>query len=116
MNLKSRKTIFAIIGILGAVFGFVAKEFGLTIDPAAVLGTVVIALIYIFGEGKLDLERFKTQANRFADPKFLVALFTVIITQLNTVFGWNLPIEFIVGVMSALLGIIFKIEHKNAVS
>jgi len=104
----SRKTIFAILGVVGAVFGFVAKEFGLSIDPNSVIASLVVAMVYIFGEAKVDLSRLRVQANKWSDPKFIISLAMFILAQVNSSFGLNLPIELIIGILTVILGVIFK--------
>ena len=104
----SRKNLFLILGAIGAVLGFFAQEFGLTIDPVAVIGSIIIALVYIFGEGKADIQRIGTQLGKFKDPKFWIAFITFLIGYVNQAFGWNLPTEVIIVVVSLILGILFK--------
>jgi hypothetical protein len=104
----SRKSLFAILGVLGAALGFIAQEFGLSIDPSAVIGSIIIALVYIFGEFKADIKRIGSQLGKFKDPKFLIALFAAILGYANQAFSLNLPIEIIIGFLTLLLGILFK--------
>ena len=110
----SRKTIFAILGVLGAVLGFIGKEFGLSIDPSAVIATLVVAMVYIFGEAKVDLSRLRQQAHKWTDPKFITALAMTILVQVNSAFGLNLPIELIIGILTVILGVLFKKEKDSA--
>jgi len=109
----SRKTLFAVLGVLGAVFGFIAKEFGLSMDPNSIIATLVVAIVYIFGEAKIDLERMRRQAHKWSDPKFLIALALFILGQVNSTFGLNLPIELIIGILTIFLGIIFKKDRDS---
>jgi len=107
----SRKTIFAILGAIGAVLGFFAKDFGLSIDPVAVLGAVAIALVYIFGEAKNDASRIMAQSHKFKDPKFWIAFVAYIVAYVNEAFGLNLPVEIIVTVVTIILGFLFKKDN-----
>ena len=104
----SRKTLFAILGVLGAVLGFVAKEFGLVINPAAVIGSITVALIYIFAEGKADIKRIGYQYKKFKDVKFWIAFVAALLGYVNQAFGLNLPVEIILGFLTLVLGILFK--------
>lgn len=112
----SRKTIMLILGIIGGAGAFIAQEFGLALDPASVIGAVTVALVYIFGEMKVDMERLRAQAHKWSDPKFISALAMVILAQVNSAFGLNLPIELIMGILTILLGILFKKDHKQEVN
>jgi tetrahydromethanopterin S-methyltransferase subunit E len=107
----SRKTIFAILGAIGAALGFFAKDFGLSIDPAAVMGAVVIALVYIFGEAKNDASRIVAQSHKFKDPKFWIAFVAYIVAYVNEAFGLKLPTEMIVTIVTVLLGLLFKKDN-----
>jgi hypothetical protein len=103
----SRKTIIAILGV---VLVFLKEQFGLALDVTAFLGIV----LYLLFESKLDARRIISQVGRFKDPKFWLALVTAILPVLNTEFGWNLPIEAIVSVLSVLLAVIFGVAiHKS---
>jgi uncharacterized membrane protein len=103
----SRKTIIAILGV---VLVFLKEQFGLALDVTAFLGVV----LYLLFESKLDARRIISQAGRFKDPKFWIALVTAILPVLNAEFGWNLPIEAIVSVLSVLLAVIFGVAiHKS---
>jgi hypothetical protein len=104
----SRKNLFAVLGVLGAALGFFAQEFGLVIDPAAVIGSLIIALAYIFGEGKADINRIRAQAGKWKDAKFWIAFLAYIIGYINQAFGLQLPVEIIIGFLTLLLGILFK--------
>jgi tetrahydromethanopterin S-methyltransferase subunit E len=109
----SRKTIMLILGIVGSVGSVIAREFGLAFDPASVIGAVVVALVYIFGEMKVDQQRLRAQAHKWGDPKFISAIILSLLAQVNSAFGLNLPIELIMGILTILLGILFKKDHTQ---
>ena len=106
-NKLSRKSIFAILGVL---LVFLKETFGLAIEPTAFLGIV----LYLLFEAKLDVKKVYAQAHRFLDPKFWIALVTALLPVLNTEFGWNLPIDLIIGTLSALLAVLFGVAFKKA--
>ena len=109
----SRKTIFAVIGVLGAVFAYIAKEFGLSIDVMAIMAGLVSILVYVFGEAKNDFARIGRQIGRFKDPKFILAIIAVFLSALNKNFGTGIPVEAVIAVLTVIMGLLFKKEHAN---
>ena len=109
----SRKSLFAIIGVIGAVLAYVAKEFGLSVDIGVVMAGFISVLVYIFGEFKLDLQRFHRQLGRFKDPKFILAVISVFLTALNENFGTGIPVEAVIAVLTVIMGLLFKAEHDK---
>ena len=103
----SRKSIFAVLGVL---LVFLKEQFGLAIEPAAFLGIV----LYLIFEAKLDLKKIYSQTHRFLDPKFWIALVTALIPVLNSELGLNLPVDLIIGTLSAILAILFGVAFKKA--
>lgn len=103
----SRKSIFAILGVL---LVFLKEQFGLAIDVTAFVGII----LYLLFEAKLDLKRITSQAARFKDPKFWVALVATILPAINAEFGLNLPVEAIISVLSVILALLFGVAYKNA--
>ena len=110
----SRKTLLAILGVLGAVFAFIAKEFGLSIDTVAVTAAIASIIVYIYGEMKLDFERFRSQAHRFSDPKFIIALISVILGAINKNFGLAIPVEAIIAILTVIMGVLFRKEYVKS--
>jgi len=102
-----RKTLMAVLGIIGAILAFFQQQFGLSIDSTAVIGSIGIILAYIFFEAKLDFRRIQKGIAKFKDPKFWIALIGVILTALNGFLGWNLPVEIILGIVTVLLSWLF---------
>jgi len=103
----SRKSILALIGVLGALIAVLTGQFGLSPDAIAAFGGLTAVIIYIFGEMKLDLKRIGGQSGRFKDPKFWLAVITALLAAVNKEFGLNLPAEYIVGVLNFVLIILF---------
>ena len=105
-----RKTLMAILGILGAILAFFQNQFGLSIDSTAFIGGLSVVLLYVFFEAKADFLRIKAQAKKFADPKFWLGLISVILTALNEAFNWNLPLNIIIPALAFLMSILFGID------
>lgn len=106
----SRKTITAALGLIGAVLVFVSNEFGLSIDPTAVLAGLSSVVLYVLLEGKLDIKRIGSQIGKFKDVKFWLAFISAILVAVNEAFGLALPVEAIVGVLTLIMGVLFKVE------
>lgn len=106
----SRKSILAVLGVIGALVAVLTGEFGLSADAVAAFGGLTAIIIYIFGEMKLDIQRIGSQAGRFKDPKFWIAVVTALLAAINKEFGLNLPAEYIVGVLNFVLAILFGIK------
>ena len=106
----SRKTLLAILAVIGAVLVFVGKEFGLTLDASAVMAGITAILLYIFFEMKADFKRVGTQIGKFTDPKFLLALAASILAAVNTHFGLGIPVEAVIAVLALIMGVLFKAQ------
>jgi len=109
----SRKTLLAVIGVLTAILAFFSEEFGLNLDAQAVMAGLLVVVLYVLFEAKLDLRRFKSQAGRFKDPKFWLAFISVLLGALNEQFGLNLPAEAIIAVLTLVMSILFKVDFKK---
>jgi uncharacterized membrane protein len=103
----SRKSLIAILGVL---FVFLKEQFGLAIDATA----FVAILAYLLFESKLDAKRIYSQAGRFKDPKFWIALIAALVPVINAEFGFNLPADAIIIVLNLLLAILFKSAFNKA--
>jgi len=110
----SRKTITAVLGLIGAALAFVSSEFGLSIDPTAVLAGLSSVVLYVLLEGKLDIKRVGSQIGKFKDVKFWLAFISAILVAANETFGLALPVEAIVAVLTVIMGVLFKVEFKKA--
>lgn len=110
----SRKTITAAIGIIGAVLAFFSEQFGLSINPVAVMAGLASIVTYVLLEGKLDIKRVGSQLGKFKDPKFWLAFISAIIVAASETFGLALPVEAIVAVLTVIMGVLFKVEFKKA--
>ena len=109
----SRKTITAALGIIGAVLAFFSEQFGLSIDPVAVIAGLSAITLYLLWEGKLDIRRVGSQLGKFTDPKFICALISTILVAVSETFGLALPVEAIVAVLTVIMGVLFKAEFKK---
>ena len=103
----SRKTILGVIGVLGAVLTVFADQFGLAIDATAAIAGLTAVTLYILFEAKLDLKRIGEQVGKFKDPKFWIALISAVLVALSEGFGWNIPTETIVSVLTLLMSLLF---------
>jgi len=110
----SRKTLTAAIGIVGAVLAFFSEQFGLSIDPVAVMAGLSSIVLYVLLEGKLDIKRVGSQIGKFKDPKFIIALISTILVAVSEAFGLELPVEAIVAVLTVIMGVLFKAEFNKA--
>lgn len=110
----SRKTITAIIGIIGAVLAFFSEQFGLSIDPTAVIAGLSSIVLYVLLEGKLDIKRVGSQIGKFKDPKFWLAFISAILVAVSETFGLELPVEAIIAVLTVIMGVLFKVEFLKA--
>lgn len=108
----SRKTLLAVIATLGAIAAFFSEQFGLILDAALVAAFGSI-LLYIFWEAKKDLQTFKTQPAKWKDPKFWITLIAVMVGAVNQNFGTGIPVELIVAVLTAVVGLLFKAEVRE---
>jgi len=109
----SRKTLTAALGIIGAVLAFFSEQFGLSIDPVAVIAGLSSIVLYILLEGKLDIQRVGSQAAKFKDPKFWLAFISAILVAVSETFGLALPVEAIIAVLTVIMGVLFKAEFKK---
>lgn len=104
----SRKTLVVILGILTAVVAVFQQEFGLSITLTTAVAGLVALMVYLFGEFKQDLARIRSQAHRWADPKFWIAIVAAVLAVLNTELGLGLPANAIIAVLTIIMGILFK--------
>jgi len=110
----SRKTLLAIIGVIGAILTFLKTEFGLVVNVTGLITWITGILLYVFYEAKLDAKRIGLQLHRFKDPKFLLALLITVITAISESFGLNLPIEVINTVLVFIMSLLFGKDIKKA--
>jgi arginine exporter protein ArgO len=111
--LKSRKALLLIAGIVYAVLTFLKDQVGISLDPAAVVGTLAMIAIYLFGEARADMARVKQkifQEAKWKDPKFWMALVGVLIPVISEFITFPLPVEIINTVLAAILGLLFKVK------
>lgn len=114
IRIMSRKTLMIILAIIGAVLAFFSTQFGLDINVEQVMATVTMLLLWVGFEARTDIKRIITkvgeQQNKTKDPKFWLAFLTMILTVLSESLGWNLPITTIVAVLTAIMGVLFKLD------
>ena len=113
----SRKFLILLLMILGAILGVFQKEFGLSINPQALVAALIAGVVYLYGEFKVDMERIRKgifQEGRLKDPKFWTAIVAAIIPILNEQLGWNIPAETITMILTFILGLLFHKETKKA--
>lgn len=107
----SRKTLTAVLAVLGAVLGVIGTQFGLALNVAGLIAFLGAAVIYITGEAKADKLRMAAQKGKWKDPKFWIVMLTAIVTALPEA-GVALPIDpgIINAVLAAIIGILFKVK------
>ncbi len=111
--LKSRKVLLLIAGIIYAVLTFLKDQVGISLNPAAVVGTLAMIAIYLFGEARNDMVRVKQkifQEAKWKDPKFWMALVGVFIPVITEFVALPLPVEIINTVLAGILGLLFKVK------
>ena len=104
----SRKTLLGILAVIGAVLTFFKDQFGLNIDPTAMIAGISAVLLYILFEAKLDILRIKLQSSKWKDKKFWLAFISALLTALESAFHWGIPVEIIVSALTVIMGILFK--------
>jgi len=114
----SRKSLMAVLAVIGAVLVFISEQFGLGLNIAPVLAGVTATLLYVLFEAKADLRRvvgrIGTQSGKFTDPKFLAALISTVLVAVAEAFGWDIPVEAIVSVLTVLMAFLFGKEAFNS--
>lgn len=111
-----RKTLMFIVALLGAVLAFLQAEAGLVINASAVAAAAVAVVVYLFGEAKNDLARIKQkifQEHKWKDPAFWISLVAAILPVLNSSLGLEIPVETIIGILTALVGLIFANRNRK---
>jgi len=103
-----RKTLLSMFAVLTVVLTFFKSQFGLLINPTAVMAGVGSVLLYIFWEAKRDIQALSQQKAKWADPKFWISFLTLVIASVNEQFGLHLPAEVIISILTIIVGILFK--------
>lgn len=105
----SRKTIFTVLAVLGAVGAVISTEIGLTVNLGAVIAGIAGIVVYVFGEAKADIAALG-QTAKWRDPKFWITVITAAIAALAQ--EVTLPIDptIIIAVLTAIVGFLFKSE------
>jgi len=106
----TRKFLLVLVAVIGAALTFLKGQFGLAIDPTAVVGAVTLIGVYIFNEAKADIGRMAAQAHKWADPKFLATFLGAVVTPAAEALGLNLPTEIIQGILAAIVALLFKLK------
>lgn len=114
----SRKTITAILSVIGAILIFFNQEFGLGLNATAIVAGLTAAVLYIFFEAKLDFKRIlgliNQQSDKWKDPKFWLAFLSAVLIAASESFGLNLPVEAIVSVLTVIMSVLFGVEFNKA--
>lgn len=109
--LKSRKVLLLIAGIIYAALTFLKDQIGISLDPTAVVGTMAMIVIYLFGEARNDMARVKAkivQEGKWKDPKFWISLAGAFIPVINEALVLSLPVEIINTLLATILALLFK--------
>jgi hypothetical protein len=111
----SRKFLLVVIAVLGAIAALLTQTFGLSPDMTAATVGLGAILVYVFNEAKADCARMRAQADKWKDPKFWITFASGIIAALGTA-GVNIPApEVIIGILTFIVGILFKAKPSPAV-
>lgn len=107
----SRKVILFILGIIYALLTVFREQFGFAVvNPQAVVMTLAVICVYIFGEASADLKRQKKKwfpPNKWKEPQFWLAIIGSILPVLTAV-GTNIPVDAINGIIAGIIGLIYK--------
>ena len=109
-----RKTIMAILGVIGAVLVFLQQQFNLSVELTGVATALGVIVLYIFFEAKRDIEAIRQQVAKWADPKFWLAFIVALVTALNSSFGWDIPVDIVNVIVGFILSILFKAKVATA--
>lgn len=111
----SRKTIGFVVAIIGAILLAFQEQFGLSFNPTAVAAGIGAVLTYIFFEAKLDLSALKNQPGKWEDPKWIVTIISAILAAIEANFQLGIPVEAVIGILTAIVAILFKAKFKQPV-
>lgn len=112
----SRKTLMAVLAVITAVLAFFKDQFGLALDPAAVVGGIGAVVLYLLFEAKLDFKKLVPQSGKWKDLKFWLALVTLLYTTIGQQFGLKLPLspELVSSILAAVMSALFAKKFKEA--
>jgi len=105
-----RKILSAIITALIALFGLFGVKLHLVsqIDPANIIGAILILSVWIFTEFKQDKKDFLNnvkQWNKWSDPAFWVALISSVILPVLNAFNVTVSQD-LISVLASVLAVI----------
>jgi len=109
----SRKTILSVIAVIGVILTSIKEQFGLTIDVTSITAGLGAVLVYILLEAKLDLKALAAQPGKWKDPKFWITFLSALLAAVNTNFGLGIPVEAIIGILTVVVGILFKAKFAK---
>ena len=111
----SRKTLLAILAVITAVLAFFKDQFGLALDPTAVVGGIGAVVLYLLFEAKLEIKKACFQAGKWRDPKFWLALVTLLYTTIGQQFGLKLPLspELVSTILATVMSVLFAKKFKD---
>ena len=109
----SRKTLMAVIAIIGVILTFFKDQFGLNIDVTSILAGISAILLYILWEAKNDLKKLATQPKKWKDLKFWITFISVVLAAINQNFGTGIPVELIISGLTVIVGFLFKVNIKK---
>ena len=111
----SRKTLMAILAVITVVLAFFKDQFGLAIDPTAVVGGIGAVVLYMLFEAKLDLKKLGAQADRWKDPKFYLALVAALYAVLQEQLGLKIPIspELVSSILAGIMSLLFAKKFQE---
>ena len=104
----SRKLLVGILGVIGALAAYFTQAFGLSVDGGVVFAGLTAVLVYVLYEWKKDRDRIGLQAGKFKDPKFWIAIISVLLGALKESLGLNIPADTIILILTFVMGILFK--------
>lgn len=113
--LGSRKVLLLILGIIYGLLTVFKEHLGLSLNPEAVVSTMAVIIVYIFGEATADLKRIQKNwypGNKWKEPQFWLSVIGSILPVLSAL-GVNIPVTEINGILTGIIGLIFSRKNRK---
>jgi amino acid transporter len=115
--LGSRKVIMLILGIIYSLLTIFKEQLGFTmIDPEALVTTLAVICVYIFGEATADMKRQQKAwfpSNKWKEPQFWIGVIGAILPVITATLGIDIPVAEINGILTGVIGFIFSRKVKK---
>jgi hypothetical protein len=109
--LGSRKVLLLVLGILYSLLTIFKEQLGFSlINPEALVTTLAVICVYIFGEATADMKRQQKSwfpGNKWKEPQFWLSIIGSILPVFTAV-GFDIPVTEINGILAGVIGLIFS--------